>query len=175
VNAAGDTLGRFPTEVRMTYDEEFLYIAVRCGHPEGLGEAAAAVRTRDADLRGHDRISLVLDLDRDYSTWYHLQIDACGCVAEDCWGDRTWNPRWFAAIHREPAAWTAEIAIPLVALSGDHISSGRAWAANVVRVLPGQGVQAWSLPAEAPEEAVRPEGMGLLLFAPEARKSASTR
>jgi photosystem II stability/assembly factor-like uncharacterized protein len=175
VNAAGDTLGRFPTEVRLAYDEEFLYVAVRCGHPEGLGEAPAPIRTRDADLRGHDRISLVLDLDRDYSTWYHLQIDARGCVAEDCWGDRTWNPRWFAAIHREPGAWTAEIAIPLVALSGDRVSSGRAWAANVVRVLPGQGVQAWSLPAEAPEEAIRPEGMGLLLFAPEVRKAAASR
>jgi hypothetical protein len=31
-------------------------------------------------------------------------------------------------------------------------------------VLPGRGVQAFSLPAEAPEEALRPEGMGLLLF-----------
>jgi photosystem II stability/assembly factor-like uncharacterized protein len=175
VNAAGDTLSRFPTEVKLAYDAEFLYVAVRCGHPEGLGEAPASVRTRDADLRGHDRISLVLDLDRDYSTWYHFQIDARGCVAEDCWGDKTWNPRWFAAIHREPTAWTAEIAIPLVALSGDRVSSGRAWAANVLRVLPGQGVQAWSLPAEAPEEAIRPEGMGLMLFAPEARKAASTR
>ena len=35
------------------------------------------------------------------------------------------------------------------------------WAANVVRVLPGEGVQAWSRPAGAD---VRPEGMGLLQF-----------
>jgi hypothetical protein len=30
-------------------------------------------------------------------------------------------------------------------------------------------VQAWSLPAEVPEEAPRPEGMGLLLFTQEQR------
>ena len=34
----------------------------------------------------------------------------------------------------------------------------------MIRTVPGRGVQAWSLPAEAPEEALRPEGMGLLIF-----------
>jgi hypothetical protein len=33
-----------------------------------------------------------------------------------------------------------------------------------MRVLPGRGVQAFSLPAEVPEEALRLEGMGLVLF-----------
>ncbi len=52
--------------------------------------------------------------------------------------------------------------------------TGKSWAANVVRVLPGKGVQAMSLPAEAPEVAARPEGMGLLLFVgDDARKAAS--
>jgi hypothetical protein len=131
------------------------------------------VRTRDRDLRQHDRVSILLDLDRDYATCFHLQIDATGCVAEDCWGDRTWDPRWFVAIHREEALWTVEAAIPRHALTADHITPGRAWAANVVRVLPGRGVQALSLPAEAPEEALRPEGMGLLLFTQDDQRSAS--
>ena len=68
------------------------------------------------------------------------------------------------AVHSETRGWTVEAAIPLTALTGDRVTPGRAWACNVVRVLPGRGVQAWSLPAEAPEEALRPEGMGLLLF-----------
>jgi hypothetical protein len=38
---------------------------------------------------------------------------------------------------------------------------GKAWACNVVRVLPGRGVQAWSLPADVEP---RPEGLGLLIF-----------
>jgi hypothetical protein len=168
-DAAGKTREQYPTEVRLAHDAEFLYVAVRCGHPAGEAEVPSKVRTRDSDLRGFDRVSLLLDLDRDYSTCYHLQIDRRGCVAEDCWGDRTWDPRWFVAVRHEPAAWVAEVAIPLAALSGDGVTSGRAWAANVVRVLPGRGVQAWSLPAEAPEESLRPEGMGLLLFTQAAR------
>jgi photosystem II stability/assembly factor-like uncharacterized protein len=163
-SAAGDTLSRYPTEVRMAYDRDFVYFAVRCGHPAGGVVEAAKVRTRDQDLRRNDRVSILLDLDRDYATCFHLQVDQGGCVVEDCWGDRTWDPKWFVAIHREPAAWTAEIAIPRTALTGDYITPGNAWAANVIRVLPGQGVQALSLPAEAPETAIRPEGLGLILF-----------
>lgn len=172
-NASGATQRDYPTEVRICHDRDFLYLAVRCGHPAGEGVPAATQRTRDTDLRKHDRVSVLLDLDRDYATCFHLQVDATGCVAEDCWGDRTWDPRWFVAIHREPGAWTLEAAIPQTALSADHITAGKAWAANVVRVLPGKGVQSLSQPAEAPEEALRPEGLGLLLFTQEAPTAAA--
>jgi tetratricopeptide (TPR) repeat protein len=154
----------YPTEVRFAYDNEYLYVAVRCFHSTGKQVPPVKGRSHDADLRGHDRVSLLLDLDRDYATCFHLQIDQRGCVAEDCWGDKTWDPRWFVAVTSEARVWVAEAAIPLAALTGDSVTPGRAWACNVVRVLPGRGVQAWSLPAEVPEEALRPEGMGLLLF-----------
>jgi tetratricopeptide (TPR) repeat protein len=169
VNAAGDTLADNPTEVRLAYDKEYLYLAVRCFHPAGKKAEPVKERGRDADLRGHDRVSVLLDLDRDYSTCFHLQIDQRGCVSEDCWGDKTWDPRWFVKVHAEDTNWVAEAAIPLMQLSGDNIINGRAWAFNVVRTLPGRGVQAWSLPAEVPEEALRPEGLGLLIFSHDAR------
>src|SRR5262249_39215539 len=61
-----------PTEVRVRHDGEFLYLAVRCGHPAGAGTPAAKVKTRDADLSGQDRVSLLLDLDRDFGTYFHF-------------------------------------------------------------------------------------------------------
>jgi hypothetical protein len=163
-NAASDTVKDFPSETHFAYDNEFLYLAVKCKHPADRFAPRVKPRTRDADLRGHDRVSILLDLDRDYCTCSHLEVDQRGCVCEDCWGDKTWDPRWFVAVHSEPTCWVVEAAIPLVALTSDGITSGRAWACNVVRVLPGLGVQAWSLPAEVPEETLRPEGMGLLIF-----------
>jgi len=163
-NAAGDTLKEWPTEVLFAYDHEFLYLALKCTHPAHCYTPPVKLRTRDAELRGRDRVSILLDLDRDYCTCYHLQIDQRGCVCEDCWGDKSWDPRWFVALHSEPRGWVVEAAIPLAALTSDRITAGRAWACNVVRVLPGRGVQAWSLPAEVPEESPRPEGMGLLIF-----------
>ncbi len=168
-NATGTTTEQYPTEVRITYDKDYLFLAVRCGHPEGKKVAPAAVRGRDADLRAFDRVSLMLDLDRNYSTCYHLQVDQRGCVADDCWGDKSWNPRWFVKVEDGDKEWVLEAAIPLTALTGDAISSGQAWAFNVVRVVPGKGVQAFSLPAEAPEEALRTEGMGLLMFTQDSR------
>ena len=58
-------------------------------------------------------------------------------------------------------AFAAEIAIPIVELTGDKPSTGRTWAANATRVVPGKGVQAWSTPTDGEP---RPEGMGLLQF-----------
>jgi photosystem II stability/assembly factor-like uncharacterized protein/tetratricopeptide (TPR) repeat protein len=173
-NAAGDTLGECPTEVRLAYDQEYLYIAARCGHAGGRSVTPVKGRSHDMDLSKHDRLSIVLDLDRDYSTYFHLQIDERGCTAEDCWGDKSWDPRWYVAVNHEEKAWTVEAAIPLSALTGDGVSPGRAWCFNAVRVLPGQGVQAFSLPAEVPEEAMRPEGWGLLLFVQEGRRTAQS-
>ena len=152
-----------PTKVWMTYDGEFLYLALRCEQPANCHESAVKGRRHDADLLGHDRVSIYLDLDRDYATCFHFQVDQRGCVREDCWGDPSWNPHWFVAVHSEPTCWQIEAAIPLTALTGDAITSGRTWACNVVRMVPGRGVQAWSLPAGMPEQP-RLEGMGLLMF-----------
>jgi hypothetical protein len=160
-NAVGETAKDHGTEARLAYDQEFLYVAVRCRHPEEEYVAPVKARGRDADLRGHDRVSLLLDLDRDYSTYFRLEVDQRGCVCEDCWGDRGWNPRWFVAVHSDKTGWQVEAAIPLGELTGDRVTLGTAWACNLVRVLPGRGVQAVSLPADVRP---RPEGMGLLLF-----------
>ena len=164
-DAVGGSAGDFKTEARMANDHDFLYVAVRCTHPADRREAAGCKpRTHDADLSGHDRVSILLDVDRDYATCFHFEVDQRGCVADDCWGDRTWDPRWFVAVHKEDTEWVVEAAIPLAALTGDGVTPGRAWCCNVIRTVPGRGVQAWSLPAEAPEAVVRPEGMGLLIF-----------
>jgi photosystem II stability/assembly factor-like uncharacterized protein len=160
-NAVGDTAREYPTEAWLAFDKEFLYLALRCRHPADRHVPLVQLRPRDADLRSYDRVSLLLDLDRDYATYFQLQIDQRGCVCEDCWGDRTWNPRWFVAAHSDQTSWQIEAAIPLAELTGDNVTAGKAWACNLVRVLPGRGVQAWSLPADVQP---RPEGMGLLLF-----------
>ena len=57
--------------------------------------------------------------------------------------------------------WQIEAAIPLAELTADPVTLGKTWACNVTRVVPGEGVQAWSTPADTKP---RPEGMGLLQF-----------
>ena len=155
---------KYPTEVRLAYDHDYLYLAVHCTYPEGRQVPVLKNRQHDTDLRGYDRVSLLLDLDRDYSTCFHLQVDQRGCVCDDCWGDKSWDPRWFVAVQSDATSWTVEAAIPRLTLTGDPLTHGHAWAFNAVRVIPGAGVQSFSQPAEAPEEAMRLEGMGLMMF-----------
>jgi photosystem II stability/assembly factor-like uncharacterized protein len=169
-NAAGDTASEYPTRALFAYDQEFLYIALQCKHPRGKQVAPVTSRPRDADVEPYDRVSILFDLDRDYATYFHLQIDQRGCVREDCWGELGWNPRWFVAIKSTEECWQVEAAIPLGELAGDRIALNTAWAFNVARIIPGRGVQSWSQPADVHP---RPEGMTLLLFQQDADRAAA--
>lgn len=160
-NAVGDSTKDHATEAMFAFDQEFLYIALRCTHPAGKQVAPLNPRSRDADMEPYDRVSILFDLDRDYSTYYHLEVDQRGCVRDRCSGDKSWNPRWFVAVHSTDTNWQIEAAIPLSELTNGRITQGTAWAFNVVRTMPGRGVQSWSLPADVEP---RPEGMSLLLF-----------
>jgi hypothetical protein len=161
-NAVGDTLKTHPTEAWLAFDRDYLYLALRCRQPAAEYVAPLSPRPRDADLRGFDHVSLILDLDRDYATYYRLEVDQRGFVADDCWGDRSWNPQWFVAIHSSPGTWQIEAAIPLAELSARPVKPGETWAFNLVRTIPGKGIQAFSIPADVEP---RTDGLGLLMFA----------
>lgn len=152
----------WPAEIRAAYDDEFLYFAIRCHCAAGSNyEPDESPRPRDADLSAHDRIDILIDLDRDYATYYRLTIDHRGFTSEGCWGDRTWDPTWFVAFAGEDGSWQTEAAIPLDQLTGDYPRSRSVWALGVQRVVPGVGFQSWTVPASV---RVRPEGFGLLIF-----------
>lgn len=157
----GGEMTGYGTKAYFGYDDECLYFAVACTHPEGKSLPKAEARRRDDDLRGKDRVDLLLDLDRDFQSYYRLQVDQRGCVAEDCWGDTGWNPKWFVAVEPTPTGWTAEIAIPRAELDRAMFRSGSTWGMNVTRVVPGVGCQTWSGP---PATTPTPAGMGLMQF-----------
>ena len=96
-----------PTEAWLAYDPEYLYLAVRCKHAAGQRVPPVKTRSRDAELDAYDRVSLMLDLDRDYASAFHLQIDQRGCCREDCTGDVSWNPKWFVAVQSTEEGWCA--------------------------------------------------------------------
>ncbi len=160
-NVSGTGMKEYGTKAYFTCDDDYLYFAVECTHPAGKGLPKAEKRRRDDDLRGKDRVDIVLDLDRDYQTYYRLQVDQRGCVADDCTGDATWNPKWFVATEPTDTGWTAEIAIPRSELTGGAFKPGTTWGMNVTRVVPGVGCRTWSGPADATP---KPEGLGLMQF-----------
>ena len=149
------------SNARIRFDDRFLYIAVECPHGHGKPIPKIEARTRDMDLTGQDRIAIVLDLDRDYQTFFRFEVDARGAVRDDCWGDSTWNPQWYVAVDGDAVAWRAELAIPIDELTADKTLAGKVWAFNIVRTKPNGEREAFSLRAAKPPE---PCDMGLLQF-----------
>jgi hypothetical protein len=171
--------GDWPAAVMLGYDAEFLYLAARCqtaprtappqerldeGRPARQDEdeaGPAMTRPRDGDLSAHDRVELLIDVDRDFTTYYRLTIDDRGWTNDRCWDDASWDPQWFVAVTHESGGWTAEAAIPLTALIGHPPTPGNYWSVGIQRVAPKAGFQSWTTPASL---AVFPDGFGYLLF-----------
>jgi hypothetical protein len=151
-----------PSTAVLAFDEEFLYFAVSCQKMDGVDYSATEEpRPHDSDLFRQDRVTLQLDVDRDYATWWELSIDHRGRPATSCFGDATWNPTWFIAAGGDESWWTVEAAIPLAELAPKKPAVRDVWAAQIQRAIPGWGVEALSHPAAIEP---RPEGFGLLVF-----------
>jgi len=148
--------------VALGYDDEYLYLAVSCRRMDGVEyKPDDRVRQRDSDLAPHDRVEILLDIDRDYATSYRLVVDHRGWTNESCLGDPSWNPTWYVAAAGDDAYWTAEAAIPLAELTGDPALKKSHWAAGFERVIPASHSQGWTTPAEL---ASHPELLGLVQF-----------
>ncbi len=159
------------TEFKTLYDSEFLYISAICTSKIPNIVKNKASPTRDLSLKSKDQIFFQIDLDRDYTTCYQFQIDSLGNVIDDCWGDLSWNPKWFFATENTETGWTFEAAIPMGMISSSPATSGKSWALNFGRIIQNQGVQTWSSPAKLPESNDTLEGMGLMFFLNQDAKS----
>ena len=152
----------WPATVLMAHDERFLYVGARAKlAPGATYEAPKSPRSRDADLSARDRVELLIDIDRDYGTYYRLAVDYRGWPADDCWSDPTWNPNWYVAAASADGTWTAEAAIELDQIAEAPPRQGTAWAIGIQRIVPSVGFQSWNAPAAVE---VRPEGFGYLVF-----------
>ncbi|MBA3314466.1 MAG: YCF48-related protein [Planctomycetota bacterium] len=147
----------------LAHDDKFLYLAASL--PRVPGRDAPPIelagRTHDADLTGHDRLVLSLDLDRDFATYFRFAVDQRGLTAEDCWGDLAWNPNWFASVTGDEHRWRVEAAIPLSELSPRLPQAGEMWAISLARIAPAVGVQGWPRPNDGE---ARSDSFGMMRF-----------
>jgi photosystem II stability/assembly factor-like uncharacterized protein len=159
---AGGTPAANGAEVRLAYDEQFLYVAVCCRNSEkGDYGPDDRPRPRDADLADHDRVAIRLDADRDYTTFFELVVDHRGWTSDACWDDRTWSPNWYVAAAHDESSWTIEAAVPLVELTTKAPAPREAWALAAQRTIPGTARQTWAGEMAADDS---PEQFGLLIF-----------
>ena len=147
----------------LAHDADFLYVGISVPRLPGgpLDPPQTKGRLHDADLSRHDRITLCLDVDRDYTTWYEFHIDQRGWTFESCWEDRRWNPKWYVATSAEDSHWRVEAAIPWTELTPTAPQPGTLWSAAVSRTTPTVGTQSWVHPTTIRP---RPSSFGLVRF-----------
>jgi hypothetical protein len=152
----------WPADVLLAHDGQFLYLAARCVRAPGAEySGSSAPRTRDEELRGNDRLDLLIDVDRDFVSYFQFTVDCRGLARDACFGDEQWDPAWYIASRNGPDAWVLEVAIPLDELAMRAPDRGDAWGLGLQRIVPGVGFQSWCEPAAV---RVAPEGFGYLVF-----------
>ena len=152
-----------PPLVMMAHDDRFLYLAgsVPRHGTAPLDPVQMKGRTHDADLKDYDRITIRLDTDRDYSTWYTLEIDQRGWTRDACHDDTDWNPKWFVAADGDERRWRFEAAIPLKELVSRVPQSNTTWAISVTRTIPSVRAEGWTSPVSS---VARPDAFGFMRF-----------
>jgi photosystem II stability/assembly factor-like uncharacterized protein len=148
--------------ILVSYDAEYLYVAASVPRIDGQSQdpIQTAGRQHDGDLRRHDRLSLYLDVDRDYATWFAFHVDQRGWTAESCWDRAGYDPQWFVAADADATHWRAEFAIPFRVFVSRAPQPGDAWGFALERTAPGAGVQRWQ---PNPSE-IAGAGLGILRF-----------
>jgi hypothetical protein len=149
--------------IMTAYDSKCLYFAISVPRVHDLPADGPMTlgRTHDQDLSAYDRVMLSLDVDRDFTTWYTIEIDQRGCIAESCWGDNRWNPTMGIVADADEDRWRIEVAIPFQEMLPAAPKPNDAWGLAVIRTIPAVRTEGW-LPSDGGRP--RPESFGVLRF-----------
>lgn len=131
------------TEVRMAYDERFVYVAATC-----FDDMDYIIQTLKRDEFGEsDEFAVFFDPVNEQANGFAFGVNAKGAQSEalvvpgDV--DPSWDNRWFVAVQNYSDRWTVEIAIPFKTLR--YKTNIATWGINFIRIEPGDNeVHVWS-------------------------------
>lgn len=127
------------TEIRIAYDSDNLYIAVRLfdREPDGI---KGFQRRRDQSLSTDDRFMWILDTYQDQRNAYFFEINPAGLMGDGLLKtgqgtsvNKAWNGIWRAWVQQDELGWSAEIRIPFRTLNFDPGSDS--WGINFQRTI----------------------------------------
>lgn len=110
-----------PTDVRVLFDDDFLYIGIVCHETHRRGMIATQL-VRDANLDVDDRITVVVDPFFDHRNGFFFEVNPSGARSDGQISNnaqslsRDWDGIWDAAVTRSDDGWTVEMAIPFKTL-----------------------------------------------------------
>ncbi len=125
------------TEVRLAFDDDALYIAVRCLDRDPASILSTTM-ARDGRPFDDDSLEIVLDPFHDRRSGYYLQLNAAGSmsdgrIVENRLADVSWDGIWDARTRIDERGWTAELKVPFKTLS--FRSGVGTWGFNIERTI----------------------------------------
>ncbi|MDP2954813.1 MAG: DUF5916 domain-containing protein, partial [Longimicrobiales bacterium] len=126
------------TDVRLLYDEEFLYISAIC-YDSAPGEEVVNTLERDSNTLDTDVFGVALDTFRDRRNSFAFFVNPRGAIRDgQTFNDsRTSNFSWNAAMKVETFmredGWSVEMAIPWNTLRFDPSQEDQIWGVNFLR------------------------------------------
>ncbi len=120
----------FPTEVRVLYDEDALYVGVVCHDPEP-GKIVRRMARRDREIPT-DAVQIELDTQRNGREAYYFRLSESGTridafIYNEFNLNYQWDAIWEAAAARFDGGWCAEFRIPFSELrfsNGEEVRFG---------------------------------------------------
>ncbi len=109
-----------PTEVRILYDADNLYIGIRCtDEPQGvLGNDMS----HDSLFTSDDYVAVVIDAFGRKQESYYFAVNPAGAWADGLVSnaetlDLSWDANWSNRVQRDATGWTVEMVIPFKSIS----------------------------------------------------------
>jgi hypothetical protein len=119
------------TEVRILYDDAFLYVGARMWDTE---EVRTRLGRRDAMLANSDQFSVMLDSYHDHLTSFTFSVNPSGVRRDMAGFDTGWDPVWEVATSIDEEGWTAEMRIPFSQLRFGR-ESVQVWGIQFARTI----------------------------------------
>jgi hypothetical protein len=125
-----------PTEVRILYSNESLYMGVTCFDSDPGGWIGYQ-RRRDEFLPSDDRFMWNIDTFNNQQSGYFFEMNPSGLMGDALRGasfnNRQWDGIWNAKVVRSEIGWTIEIEIPFRTINFDPEAEG--WGVNFQRTV----------------------------------------
>jgi hypothetical protein len=136
------------TQIRILFDEKFLYIGVRAFDDEP-SKIIARKMVRDGDMSGDDRVTISLDTFSDRRNGYQFEINPLGNkrdgLIENGSATYEWDGIWYADARIDGKGYVIEVAIPFQTLS--IAEDQTSWGLQIVRYTKRNGEEdRWASP-----------------------------
>jgi len=125
-----------PTEVRMTFDNDNLYIGFTC-YESNKATIIQSLR-RDFDFRNNDNLGIYFDTYNDHTNGFYFNVNPFGVQREGLMSSggnepvdysSFWDNKWYTAAAQYDDRWVVEVAIPFKSIRYNNDT----WNFNVVR------------------------------------------